>query len=119
MPKIIAVGDMVYKKGNYYSLDSDYGLVSEVVKDKYTGTKYLKVYWLYDAVSETIMEDEVSLYKKSVKAYGKFNKNLHDFFTYFKNCFKHFFNSFNKMVLARFCPVLKIHFYNLSHKWVN
>tara|TARA_R100000008_G_C3567547_1_gene160036 strand:- start:7 stop:300 length:294 start_codon:yes stop_codon:yes gene_type:complete len=74
MPRIIEVGDMVYKKGNYYSLDSDYGLVSEVVKDKYTGTKYLTVYWLYDAVSETIMEDEVSLYKKSVKAYGKFNK---------------------------------------------
>ena len=72
MPRIIEVGDMVYKKGNYYSLDSDYGLVSEIVKDKYTGTKYLKVYWLYDAVSETIMEDEVSLYKKSVKAYGKF-----------------------------------------------
>ena len=72
MPRIIEVGDMVYKKGNYYSLDSDYGLVSEVVKDKYTGTKYLTVYWLYDAVSETIMEDEVSLYKKSVKAYGKF-----------------------------------------------
>ena len=74
MPRIIEVGDMVYKKGNYYSLDSDYGLVSEVVKDKYTGIKYLTVYWLYDAVSETIMEDEVSLYKKSVKAYGKFNK---------------------------------------------
>ena len=72
MPRIIEVGDMVYKKGNYYSLDSDYGLVSEVVKDKYTGTKYLTVYWLYDNVSETIMEDEVSLYKKSVKAYGKF-----------------------------------------------
>ena len=72
MPRIIEVGDMVYKKGNYYSLDSDYGLVSEVVKDKYTGIKYLTVYWLYDAVSETIMEDEISLYKKSVKAYGKF-----------------------------------------------
>ena len=72
MPRIIEVGDMVYKKGNYYSLDSDYGLVSEIVKDKYTGTRYLTVYWLYDAVSETIMEDEVSLYKKSVKAYGKF-----------------------------------------------
>ena len=74
MPRIIEVGDMVYKKGNYYSLDSDYGLVSEIVKDKYTGIKYLTVYWLYDAVSETIMEDEVSLYKKSVKAYGKFDK---------------------------------------------
>ena len=72
MPRIIEVGDMVYKKGNYYSLDSDYGLVSEIVKDKYTGTKYITVYWLYDGISETIMEDEVFLYKKSVKAYGKF-----------------------------------------------
>lgn len=74
MSKRIEVGDMVYKKGNYYSLDSDYGLVSGIAKDKYTGTKYLTVYWLYDAITETVMEDEITLYKKSVKAYGKFNK---------------------------------------------
>ncbi len=74
MSRIIDVGDMVYKRGNYYSLDSDYGLVSEIVKDKYTGIKYLTVYWLYDGNSETIKEDEVTLYKKSVKAYGKFRK---------------------------------------------
>ena len=29
MPKIIAVGDMVYKAGEIPALDNDYGLVSE------------------------------------------------------------------------------------------
>ena len=74
MPKIIAVGDMVYKAGEIPALDNDYGLVSEVIKDKYTGMKFITVYWLYKDISETIMEDEVLLYKKSVKAYGKFRK---------------------------------------------
>ena len=74
MSRIIGVGDMVYKRGNYYIIDSDYGLVSEVLKDKYTGIKYLTVYWLYDGNSETIKEDEVTLHKKSVKAYGNFRK---------------------------------------------
>jgi len=76
MSRIIQVGDMVYKKGNYYSLDSDYGLVSDVAKDKHTGTKYLTVYWLYDAITETVTEDDVTLYKKSVKAYGNFGKEV-------------------------------------------
>ncbi len=72
MPKRIEVGDMVYKPGELFGFDNDYGLVSEVIKDKYTGIKYITVYWLYDKLTETIMESEVTLYKKSVKAYGKF-----------------------------------------------
>jgi hypothetical protein len=74
MPKIIEVGDMVYKAGEIPVLDNDYGLVSEAIEDKYTGAKYITVYWLYKDISETIMEHEVTLYKKSVKAYGKFKK---------------------------------------------
>ena len=72
MPKRIEVGDLVLKTGNYYGLDMDYGLVTEVLKDKYTDTRYLQVHWLYDKHTETVKEEEVKLYKKTVKEYGKF-----------------------------------------------
>ena len=44
MPKRIEVGDLVLKTGDYYGLDMDYGLVTDILKDKYTGTRYLQVY---------------------------------------------------------------------------
>ena len=75
MPKRIEVGDLVLNKSDYYGLDTDYGLVTEVLKDKYTNTRYIQVHWLYDKRVDTIREDEVILYKKSVKAYGKFKDN--------------------------------------------
>ena len=59
MPKRIEVGDLVLKTGNYYGLDMDYGLVTEVLKDKYTDTRYLQVHWLYDKHTETVKEEEV------------------------------------------------------------
>jgi hypothetical protein len=74
MLRKIEVGDLVYKLGEIPAIDSDYGLVSDVISDKYTGARYITVYWLYNDLSETILEQEVILYKKSVKAYGKFHK---------------------------------------------
>lgn len=75
MPQRIKVGDLVYKRGEYYNLDDDFGLVTEVVKDKYSGKRYLTIHWLYDRITDTVREEEVSLYKKSVKAYGKFRSD--------------------------------------------
>ena len=72
MLRRIELGDLVFKSGDYYGLDKDYGLVTDILKDKYTGTRYLTVYWLYEKFDETVRDEEVSLYKKSVKAYGKF-----------------------------------------------
>lgn len=72
MPKRIEVGDLVYMRGNYAYVDDDFGLVTEIIKDKYSDVRYLNVYWLYSASDSTVREEEVSLHKKSVKAYGKF-----------------------------------------------
>ena len=72
MSKRIDIGDLVLKAGDYYGLDVDYGIVTDIQRDKYTGTRYLGVHWLYERYNDTVKEEEVKLYKKSVKAYGKF-----------------------------------------------